>query len=492
MVATDEPGGVTPQQVKSGVLWISAISLLREGLQFGVMLVLVRLLDARAYGEFSLVSSVLGFLTVLSFRSFVEYTLQARPGEPVDYQAQFTFGSFTQLLAVVTMNAAAVALRRFPDYEAAAPALSVMSIFFVVDWAAELRVKMLERELNWTRLRLLEAGGLVGNAVVAIMLAMSGAGVYALLIPGLITALPFIYDLFFVMKWRPAWSLDWHDFQPAWRYGWTRIASGLAARGQQVLESGVMVSVIGLAALGVYGRAVGLASFSCLKLTSLLTLTIFPMLTRFEPNSAGFRRASAMLLRVTAWTSIPVAAGFSLVAPELVRVLYGGKWAAAIPFLPWALVTASLTALMEAGAFLLLTNREPAKTLAIDVVNLVGTGVCLALLLPRGIVSYMAGILVLQALLLTIALGWLVKSGAIALSGVKTAFLVPGVVVSGLVAVARLTRVGAVMLAVVFGIIYLVALRIFSRRELQELIQLVPGGRRIGQILRIRSRRASM
>ncbi len=252
---------ITVSQVKSGLVWIAGISLLRDSLQFGITLVLVRVLDHRAYGEYSLVSAVLGLLTVISFHSFLEYTIQARPGETVDYQTQFTFGGFAQAIAVLVLNAAALTLRRFPAYAPVAPVLSVMSLSFVADWAGELRVRMLERELKWSRLRSLEAIGLVGSAAAALLLAFRGAGVYALVLPAVVATLPFIYDLFFVQRWRPAWSLDWQAFRPAWHYGLTRMASGLAARGQQVLESSVLAGAIGLAALGEYGRAMGLASF---------------------------------------------------------------------------------------------------------------------------------------------------------------------------------------------------------------------------------------
>ena len=331
------------------MLWIAGISVLRDGLQFGVMLVLVRLLDARAYGEFSLVSSIVGLLTVLSFHSFLEHTLQARPGDTVDYQAHFTFGGFAQLAAVIALNVVAIVLRQFPAYAAVAPVLSVMSIVFVLDWAAELRVKMLERELNWSRLRLLEAAGILVNALTAIALALGGAGVYALLVPGMAALLPFVYDLFFVMRWRPSWTFNWRAFQPAWRYGLTRMASGVTARGQQVLESCVMAGVLGLPGLGVYGRAIGLASFACLKLTSVMTLTLFPMVTRFLPNSREFQRAGGLVLRAAAWTSIPAAAVLGVVAGPLVRILYGTRWLAAVPLLPWALALASVNRVDGSG-----------------------------------------------------------------------------------------------------------------------------------------------
>ena len=83
-------------KARSGVLWVTGLNVFRDVLQFGTMLVLVRLLAPKAYGEFSLISSVMVFFTVFSFRSFLEHTLQLRPGEFVDYQSHFTAGAFMQ------------------------------------------------------------------------------------------------------------------------------------------------------------------------------------------------------------------------------------------------------------------------------------------------------------------------------------------------------------------------------------------------------------
>ena len=475
----DAVSGITAGQVKSGMLWIAAISLLREGLQFGVMLLLVRLLPATAYGEFSVVSSILGLLTVVSFHSFLEHTLQLRPGDPVDYQAHFTFGAFVQIAAIVVLNMVAMVLRRFPAYAPIAPVLSVMSISFVLDWAGELRVKMLERELNWSRLRTLEATGIAGSAVAAIVLASNGAGVFALLLPGLMAMLPFIYDLFFVIGWRPDWTWNWPAFRPSWHYGLTRIGSGLAARGQQVLESSVLAGWIGMASLGVYGRAIGLASFACRKLMSVMTLTLFPMVTRFQPNSVEFQRASALILRAVAWTSIPAATVLALVAGPLVRTLYGTRWMATVPLLPWALAIAAMNALMEAAAFLLLANLQTRKTLAIDVLNLVGTGISLLWLLRQGLIVYMAGLLALQFLLVILSVGWLARSGAITGRAIMQAFTAPGLAALVLGAASRFWEAesvgAAILLTVGCGAIYLANLRVFWREAFLELLRFVPG-----------------
>ncbi len=479
----DSAGLPSQRQVKSGILWITGISIFRDGVQFGLTLLLVRLLDPKAYGEFSLVNAFISLFTVVSTRSFLEHTIQIRPGEKVDYQAQFTWGAATQSAAIAGMIAAALVLRRFPKYFAASTPLMVMSVFFVLDWAGELRVKMLERDLNWTRLRLLEAAGLALATCAAVLLALSGAGVYALLLPLLIAPAPFALDLFAFARWRPAWSFEWRSFRPAWHYGLTRIASGIVARGQQILESTFIVGLVGLASFGIYGRAVGLASFSCLKLTSLLTLTVFPVLTRFEPGSVPFRRASTLIFRAVAWTSIPVAVLLSLVAAEVIRLLFGSKWTAVAPLLPWALAIASLTALTEAAAFLLLANLQPRRTLAIDVWILAGTAASLVFLLPRGIIVYMAGVIATQTVATVCALGWLLRSGALKGRGIAGALLPPAgisgflLAASALIHVGRNSVQGTTVFVLGWAAAYLLTLRFLFAEDLLEILEWMPASR---------------
>src|SRR5690242_6343399 len=60
----------------SGVFWTAGLNVFRDFVQFGVMLVLVRLIAPESYGKFALVMAIMTFLNVLSHRVFLEYTLQ--------------------------------------------------------------------------------------------------------------------------------------------------------------------------------------------------------------------------------------------------------------------------------------------------------------------------------------------------------------------------------------------------------------------------------
>lgn len=200
---------------QAAVIWNTGFNLFRDLLQFVVMLVLVRLLDASAYGQFSLVTSIVGFISIFSFNNFIAYTLQVQTEEETHYQEHFTAGALLQIGMFLLTNFIALCVRWIPAYSSIAPLLHVMSVTFLFEWPCELRRKMIERTFDWRRLRLVHAIGLSINAVLAIVLGWMGAGVYALLIPGMAVTWPFIYDLFISVHWRPNWSWSWELYKSA-------------------------------------------------------------------------------------------------------------------------------------------------------------------------------------------------------------------------------------------------------------------------------------
>ena len=55
-------------------------------------------------------------------------------------------------------------------------------------------------------MRILHGIGLLIGSLLAIIIAYKGGGIYALIIPGFISNLPFIYELLITKKWNSSWQ----------------------------------------------------------------------------------------------------------------------------------------------------------------------------------------------------------------------------------------------------------------------------------------------
>lgn len=473
------------QKARLAVLWNAGFNIFRDLVQFGVMLVLVRLLDPDAYGQFGLVTSIIGFISIFSFNNFIAHTLQVKFDGETYYQEHFTAGAVLQLGAFSVTNLVALALRWSPKYASVAPLVHVMSLTFLLEWPCEVRRKMIERQFDWKTLRILHGIGLLLTGVAAILMAWFGAGTLALLIPGLLVTLPFSYDLFFRQVWRPTWAWSWKAYKPALDFGVTRIGSSLTLNGRQLLESGVLAAVLGFAALGVLNRSFGLAQMFCHKVASQLIYAIYPVLTRIEGDGANTERVGGLVLRAVVWTVLPTAVCLGVLAQPVVQTVYGSKWMEVIPLLPWAMTWGAAAALVHACYMLLLARQRPRKCLIADMLILAGTGLSLWLALPHGTVAYLKSLVCVQGFVVTLLVFWLRGCKAVSWQGVGEAILpaAAGAIAAAVGALALFQFALAVepdnfpralIWGVVFLLLYVAILRIGFVRQLVALVHYFP------------------
>ncbi len=482
------------QHAKSSVLWNAGFVVFRELLlKFGVVLIMRRLLLPEAYGQCNLVNAVVGFIAIFSFNNFVAYIVQVREEKDAHLQDQFTAGGVIQVAMFGVTNLVALGLRWLPQYAPVAPLVHVMSVVFLCEWPCNFCYNYLSRSYDWKTLRLLHAVGIVLSQVLALILAYSGSGVYALLVPGLVVVLPFAWHLFIRLRWRPTWEWSWAHYRPAWKFGLVRIGSGLAYRGRQLLENGVLVALLGFGKLGYLSGALGLAQMATQTFAEQLLAAIYPVLTRVNPDPHNISRVNGLVLRIVAWVAVPLAVMFSALAAPLVLTIYGAKWREVIPLLPWAMAVGAATALSQSVNTLLLSQGQLRRCLIADVLTLVGSALLLLLVLPYGLTAYLAGVAGMQLVLLALMLFWLVQARALKWAGIWHALL--PVTVASAVALGvclagtnffagDLERFGlAVVFGLAFGVIYLLVLRLAFTKMLAELAGYVPGSKYVKRIL---------
>ncbi len=486
------------QIARSAVIWNAGFNLFRDLLQFGMMLVLVRLLEPEAYGQFGLVTSLIGFVSIFSFNNFIAHSLQVKTDEEADFQSHFTAGALLQPGMFLVTNLVAFALRWIPSYAPVAPFVHVMSLTFLLEWPCEVRRKMIERSFDWRTLRILHGVGLLGSTALSIFLALMGAGAFALLLPALMVTLPFVYDLFIRQGWRPTWQWNWETYKAAWRFGLMRMGSGITLAGRQLLESGVLTAVLGFTALGVLNRSLGLAQLFCLKVATQLIYAIYPILTRIDAGGGNAERAGGLIFRVVIWLVLPVAICFGVLARPVVQVVYGDKWGEVIPLLPWAMAWGAMAAVVHAGYMLLLARQQQRKCLLADVLILAGTGLSLWLVLPHGVQAYLRANVGLQVLVAAVLVFWLRGCQAVTVRGLADA-LGPAGVAAALAGfgASALFRWGldltpdtfwrALLWSCIFIGIYGAILRVAFVRQLSGLICYFPASKPIRRLLAIRS-----
>lgn len=489
-------------KAKSGVLWGGGYRLAHNLLQFSLTLVLARLLTPADFGTYAVVAGIIGFLNAASFDCFLGYLLQVRDEKQVHLQDHFTAAVALQSAIFLIANVVALVLRQTAHYAAVAGYIHFLSPIILLSSVGGFRFRMLERSLDWRRLKVLQGMGMIGTVLTVIGLALAGAGVTALLVGQSIKYFPAIFDLLFVERWRPTWEFSWQRYRPAFRFGLNRIGSEAVLKGRTMLEANWLVFLTSLQTLGYLNRAVGLAQLLSLQFTTLIGQATYPVLARIEPGTPRFREAGWLMLHGTAWVIIPLATLLGLLSDVVVRALYGDRWAESAALLPWVLIAITITGLAQTASVLLLSSRQQGKCVAYDVLRLMGAVVVLALWpLHNNLTEYLASQAVMESLLILVLYTWLVQAQATTVRMLLSA-LIPPILASSLAGTASqaavpvaadaplysLTVVGTVF---VYCLTYLAVLRVLFPHALSQLVAVAPLRRQLSRLMMLSPRMAN-
>ena len=140
---------------RASLLWGGGFTLLRDLAQFGVMLILVRLLTPADYGTAALAQAIIGLVAVVSFGTFSAHALQMRDPDEIDWQAHFTAAAAINVTLAALVLALAYALSFTTRYAEAALPLAALAVIFIIEIPGTLRHRMLEANHDWKRFRLL-------------------------------------------------------------------------------------------------------------------------------------------------------------------------------------------------------------------------------------------------------------------------------------------------------------------------------------------------
>jgi PST family polysaccharide transporter len=220
---------------------------------------------------------------------------------------------------------------------------------------------------------------------------------------------------------------------------------------------------------------------------------VYPVLTKIEPGTDSHGRANGLVLRSVAWVIIPVAVVVSALGAPLIHIVYGEKWLAVVPLLPWAVAEASLVAIAYAAYMLLLASQKQRFCLLSDAWVLAGTAASILLFVPLGLKYYLMGLIAVQGVTLILILFWLYHHRAATIPGMVSALIWPSVASACALVLcegaARLAGADRTKLAIVaaygacFVAGYVSILRLMVGAQLGELVRHFPYGGRLSRLL---------
>jgi O-antigen/teichoic acid export membrane protein len=295
-------------------------------LRVGSMMVLARLLNPADFGLVGMVGAVTGVLML--FRDFGLSAASVQRGTVTDEQTSTLFWinlAFGGILTIVSIALAplVVAFYREPRL---AWVTSVVAIGFLANGAGVQHSALLQRQMRFTALASIDILSLVVSTVIAIGMAKSGFGYWALV--GMTASSPLVatIGMWLATSWVPGPPRRGVGIRSMMRFGSTVTLNGIVMYVASNLEKVLLGRFWGAEAIGIYGRAFQLIRIPSDNLNSAVGEVAFSALSRLQDDPARLKRYFLKGYSLVVAVTLPITIACALFADDLILVLLGPKW----------------------------------------------------------------------------------------------------------------------------------------------------------------------
>jgi O-antigen/teichoic acid export membrane protein len=335
-------------RVARGAGWVAAGRIGTQAVQFVSGLALARLLTPADFGVIASVYVIYGF-TLLFFELGIGQSLiYLRDLTEDDLATAFWINALGGVVLAVLLAAAAPLVAAFfsePDLLYLTP---LVALGFTLSLGICNRA-LLERELQFRWIALLEIGTATLGFSASIAAALAGAGVYALAIGPLLHSASMSIGLFAVVPWRPKGFIVRASVRRLWRFSGGLLGFNVVNFWARNADNLLIGRFLGAAPLGFYSRAYNLMLLPVTQVSQVLGRVMFPALAAMHDDrgrvAAAYRRALKLINAI----AVPILVGMAATAPGLVPLLWGGAWDETIPLLQ-VLCIAGVPQCMQASA----------------------------------------------------------------------------------------------------------------------------------------------
>lgn len=337
----------TPRQAAAALLQSYAGHGLKAMLQFGVGVILARLLGPEDFGLVAIAWIVVSISALVMDAGLSSSLIQAEKIDPSDVAYVF----YLQLLisfAICTLSViAGPMLAEFLMAPSAGIVIQVMALTFVFKAAGQTSCAILNRELRFGIIQIITVTSYgFGFGVVAIGLALSGYGVWSIVWASITQAA--LASAAYLWLARPPLKLT--SLSPPrhmLQFGFKTMGANLLSWTILNADALIISRFLGPAALGLFNRTLALATIPTILVSSIQPL-LFSNASRLQNAPEKIARAYLAATMAVALIVGPVLFTTAVVAQDVVVGLYGQAWKAAGPLL------APLALAMLANAFSLL------------------------------------------------------------------------------------------------------------------------------------------
>lgn len=319
--------------VISNFIWRFAERCGAQLVQFIVSIVLARLLAPEVYGTISLILVFTTILNVFIDSGMANALIQKKNADDLDFSTVFFFNITMCSILYIVMFFGAPAIATFYKDTTLIPVVRVLSLTLVISGVKNVQQAYVSRTMQFKKFFFATLGGTIGAAVVGIIMAYCGFGVWALVAQQLFNATVDTIILWITVKWRPKMMFSIKRLKGLFSYGWKLLASSLLDTVYNNVRQLIIGRMYSASDLAYYNRGKQFPDLIITNINTSIDSVLLPTMSKEQDDQLRVKTMTRRAIKTSTYVMAPLMMGLAFCGTPLIRFILTDKWLACVPFM---------------------------------------------------------------------------------------------------------------------------------------------------------------
>ncbi len=304
-----------------------------QGVTFIVSIVLARFLNPDVYGTVALVTVFTTIMQVFVDSGMGNALIQKKDADDLDFSSVFYFNIAICSILYIIMFFTAPIIAGFYDMPDLTPVIRVLSLVIIISGIKNVQQAYVSRNLIFKRFFFSTLGGTLGAAVVGIVMACLGFGVWALVAQMVFNVLVDTLILWLTVKWRPKLMFSFQRLKSLFSFGWKLLASALLDTVYNELRQLIIGKMYSSDDLAFFNQGEKFPKVIVTNINTSIDSVLLPTMSTEQDNRERVRAMTRRAIRTSTYLMMPMMVGLAVCAEPLVSLILTDKWLPCVPFL---------------------------------------------------------------------------------------------------------------------------------------------------------------
>lgn len=347
----------TRSVVAGNVVWLFGEKVLGEAISIFVAAVLARVLLPSEYGVVAIASTFIAFLSIFITGGWTWALIQKRECDELDYSSVFIVNTIMSVILYVGIYLLSPMAASYFGYSILVPVLRVTGLSMILTAMRAVQTAMISRQMQFKRFFLSSLAGTIGSAIVGIIMAYRGFGVWALVAQKLTDQVIDMLVLQRIIRWRPKLFFSRIRISMLFAFGWKIMLAEVLSASVESLKELSIGKVYSTSELAFFNKGSSFPKLITSNINVSISRVMFPVLSRLQNERERLVYLCREYVKVTTYLLFPINMGLAIVARPLIILIFTDRWLGAVPFLQiscfiyacWPIQTAVLDTIKAIG-----------------------------------------------------------------------------------------------------------------------------------------------